>query len=359
MNKSLIEASHAFGVVTDGVACGNGHINSTFFAEKDGEPYILQLINTNVFKNPQDIMDNMCKVTEHIREKIQKENGDVDREVMSLLKTKDGKLLYTSEEGKAFRSYKFIKDSVTIDGNVTPEVFCQAGVGFGRFQNQLSDFPANELAEIIEKFHDTPSRLANFKKTLQDDKYDRVKSCEDVIEYILACESEADIVVKGIANGDIPLRVTHNDTKLNNILFDKDTKKALCVIDLDTVMPGSMLYDFGDAIRYGASTAAEDEKNLDKVSVDLKLFEGFTYGFVSQLKNAITKTEAELLAFSSKLLTYELVIRFLDDYLAGDTYFKTDYLDHNLVRARNQMKICQDIDLKMAEMNKIVKDILR
>lgn len=359
MNKSLIEASHAFGVTTDGVPCGNGHINSTFMAEKNGEPYILQMINTNVFKKPQDIMDNMCKVTEHIKAKIEKENGDVNREVMSILKTNDGKLFYTSEDGRAFRSYKYIKDSITIDGNVTPEVFCQAGVGFGKFQNQLSDFPANELAEIIEKFHDTPSRLSNFKNAMKADKYDRVKSCEDVIEYIMKYESEADVVVKGIANGDIPLRVTHNDTKLNNILFDKKTKEALCVIDLDTVMPGSLLYDFGDAIRYGASTAAEDEKDLSKVSIDLKLFEGFTYGFASQLKNSMTKTEAELLAFSAKLLTYELVVRFLEDYLAGDVYFKTDNLEHNLVRARNQMKICQDIDLKLGEMNKIVKDILR
>ena len=359
MNKSLIEVSRAFGIKTDGVPCGNGHINSTFFADKDGEPYILQLINTNVFKKPDDIMNNMCKVTEHIKAKILKSGGDIDREVVSILKTNDGKLFYTSEEGKVFRSYKFIKDSVTIDGNATPEEFCQAGVGFGRFQNQLVDFPAGELAEIIEKFHDTPSRLSNFKKAMQADKYDRVKSCEDVIEYILKYENEADIVVKGIANGDIPLRVTHNDTKLNNILFDKKTREALCVIDLDTVMPGSLLYDFGDAIRYGASTAAEDEKDLDKVMIDLKLFEGFTFGFASQLKDSITKSEAELLAFSSKLLTYELVVRFLEDYLAGDVYFKTDNLEHNLVRARNQMKICQDIDSKLNEMNRIVKDILR
>ena len=359
MNKSLIEASHAFGVVTDGVPCGNGHINSTFFAEKDGVPYILQLINTNVFKNPCDIMNNMCKVTDHIKTKVLAENGDVDREVMNILKTKDGSHLYVSENGEAFRSYKFIEDSITVDGNATPEVFYQAGVGFGKFQNQLSDFPANELVEIIEKFHDTPSRIAKFKETMKTDKYDRVKSCEDVIEYILKYEKDANIVVKGIENKDIPLRVTHNDTKLNNILFDKTTKEALCVIDLDTVMPGSMLYDFGDAIRYGASTAAEDEKDLSKVRIDLELFEAFTNGFVLQLKDSMTKSEAELLAFSSKLLTYELVVRFLEDYLAGDIYFKTDNLEHNLVRARNQMKICQDIDLKLAQMNRIVKDILK
>lgn len=359
MNKSLIEASRAFGIVTDGVPCGNGHINSTFFADKNGVPYILQLINTNVFKNPYDIMDNMCKVTEHIRKKVLKDNGDVNREVMNILKTCDGEHLYISESGRAFRSYKFIEDSITVDGDVTPEVFYQAGAGFGKFQNQLSDFPANELVEIIEKFHDTPSRLAKFKETMKVDKYDRVKSCEDIIEYILKYEKDADIVVKGIENKDIPLRVTHNDTKLNNILFDKTTKEALCVIDLDTVMPGSLLYDFGDAIRYGASTAAEDEKDLSKVFIDLKLFEVFTRGFTSQLKDSMTKAEAELLAFSSKLLTYELVVRFLEDYLAGDVYFKTNYLEHNLIRAKNQMKICQDIDLKLGEMNKIVKEILK
>lgn len=359
MNAGLIEASQAFGVVTDDVPCGNGHINSTFMAKKDSEPYIIQLINTNVFKNPVDMMSNICKVTDHIKEKVIRQGGNPDREVMSVLKTDDGKLFYTTKNNETYRAYKYIKDSITIDGNASAEEFYQAGFGFGRFQNYLADFPADELVEIIEKFHDTPSRLEHLKQTIKEDKCKRLSSCEDVVEYISKYESEASVVTDGIKSSDIPLRVTHNDTKLNNILFDKETRKALCVIDLDTVMPGSLLYDFGDAIRYGASTAAEDEKDLDKVLVDLRLFEAFTGGFVSQLKNSITKTEAELLAFSSKLMTYELVIRFLDDYLSGDVYFKTKYPEHNLIRAKNQMKICQDIDLKMNSMNKIVKDILK
>ncbi len=358
MNVSLLEASNAFGLKTEGLSCGNGHINNTFIAEKNGEPYILQLINTNVFKNPQYMMNNISKVTNHIKNKVIALGGDVDREVVSLLDTNDGKSFFVASNGDTFRAYKYIKDSITLEGNVTPKEFYQAGVGFGRFQNYLADFPVDELVETIEKFHHTPLRIEAFKKTLKEDKFGRSKSCEDVIDYILKNENEASVIVDGIESGDIPLRVTHNDTKLNNILFDKDTKQAICVIDLDTVMPGSLLYDFGDAIRYGASTAAEDEKNLDKVAIDLKLFESFADGFATELKSSITKTELDLMPFSAKLLTYELVVRFLDDYLNGDTYFKTKYLEHNLVRARNQMKICMDIESKFDEMHKIVNAII-
>lgn len=357
MNNSLLEAAGAFGLTTQGVSFGNGHINSTFAAEKDGEMYILQLINTSVFKNPSNMMNNMCKVTEHIREKVIKAGGDVEREVMNIITTDEGKNFFVASNGDTYRAYKFIKDSVTIEGNPTPEEFFQAGFGFGRFQNYLADFPASELVETIENFHHTPKRIEKLKETINADRFNRVKNCEDVIEYILKNENEAGIVIDGLKSGDIPLRVTHNDTKLNNILFDKDTRKALCVIDLDTVMPGSLLYDFGDAIRFGASAAAEDEKDLDKVWIDLKLFEGFASGFATALKDSITKTEKELLPFSAKLLTYELVVRFLDDYLNGDTYFKIKYPEHNLIRTKNQMKICQDIELKLNDMHKIIKDI--
>ncbi len=359
MNKSLMEASRAFGVTTDGASFGSGHINSTFMAEKDGSPYILQMINTNVFKNPADMMNNICKVTDHIRRKIEEDGGDTEREVMSVLKTSDGKIFFTSSDGHCFRACNFIEDSISIDGNATYDEFYQAGVGFGRFQQYLADFDADELVEVIERFHDTPERVEHFKATLKEDKLNRAKNCTDVIEYILKYENEAAIVTEGIKNGSIPLRVTHNDTKLNNILFDKNTRKALCVVDLDTVMPGSLLYDFGDAIRYGASTASEDEADLSKVSVDLNLFEAFTKGFVSRLRESITKTEANLLAFSAKLMTYELVVRFLDDYLAGDVYFKTKFPEHNLIRAKNQMKICCDIDSKLGRMNEIIKEILK
>ena len=359
MNSSLYEAANAFCLNTEGVPCGNGHINSTFVAEKDGDMYILQLINTGVFKNPTDMMNNICKVTNHIKKKVIQFGGDVEREVMSVLTTVDGKNFFVASNGDTYRAYKYIKDSVTIDGNATPEEFCQAGIGFGKFQNYLADFPISDLVETIENFHHTPNRINKLKETIKTDKFDRVKTCEDVIEYILKNEHEAGVIIDGIQNGSIPIRVTHNDTKLNNILFDKNTKEAICVIDLDTVMPGSLLYDFGDAIRYGASTAAEDEKDLDKVAIDLKLFESFSKGFVTTLKDTITETEKKLLPFSAKLLTYELVVRFLDDYLNGDTYFKTKYLEHNLVRAKNQMKICQDIESKFDDMHKIIKDILK
>lgn len=358
MDKCLNEACLAYGLKTKGISHGNGHINNTFLAEKDGEQYIIQSINTNVFKNPKDIMDNICKITDHIKEKIKKCGGDADREIMSVLRTKDGETFYTSTDGDVYRAYSYIKDSITIEDNPTPDIFYQAGLGFGKFQELLSDFPVSELVETIEKFHHTPSRVRSLKERIRDDKFDRVRTCEDEIEYILKYEKDAGIIVDGLNNKTIPIRVTHNDTKLNNILFDKITKKALCVIDLDTVMPGSALYDFGDAIRYGANTAKEDEKDLEKVSIDLKLFESFTRGFTLPLNKSLTKTEAELLAFSAKLLTYESAVRFLDDYLAGNVYFKTEYPEHNLIRAKNQVKLCQDIDLKLLEMNKIVKDIL-
>ena len=359
MNKCLLEACNSYGLTTDGVSYGNGHINTTFLAEKDGKKYIIQSVNTNVFKNPNDMMDNVCKVTDFIKEKVKSRGGNADREIMSVLKTKTGENLCTTSNGDVYRAYTYISESITINENPTPEIFYQAGLGFGRFQEYLSDFPANELVETIEKFHHTPSRVESLKKTVKEDKLDRVKNCEDILKYILDFEKEAGIIISGIENKDIPIRVTHNDTKLNNILFDKDTKEAICVIDLDTVMPGSALYDFGDAIRYGANTAKEDEKDLDKVSIDLKLFESFTKGFTKPLKNSLTKYETDLLAFSSKLLTYECAVRFLDDYLAGNKYFKVDYEDHNLVRAKNQIKMCQDIDLKFNEMDKIVKDILK
>lgn len=359
MGVGLIEACRAFGITTSGVMFGNGHINSTFIAKRGEDDYVLQLINTNVFKNPVDMLSNIRKVTKHIKKKITEEGGDTEREVINLLKTNDGSYVYCAPTGEAYRAYRFIDDSITIEGNATPEEFYQAGFGFGRFQRYLADFPVTELVETIENFHNTPLRVERLKQTIKEDKFDRVKTCNDIIEYVLKYEKDADLVTKGIENGEIPLRVTHNDTKLNNILFDEKTKEALCVIDLDTVMPGSMLYDFGDAIRYGASTAAEDEVDLDKVSVNLELFESFARGFVSQLKDSITPKEAELMAFSAKLMTYELVVRFLDDYLSGDCYFKTSYPGHNMIRARNQMKICQDMDLKMDQMNKIIEDILK
>lgn len=359
MGVGLIEACHAFGITTSGVILGNGHINSTFFAKKGEDDYVLQLINTNVFKNPIDMISNIIKVTNHIKNKIKEEGGDPQRGVINFLKSNEGSYVFCAPTGEAYRAYRFIDDSVSLEGNATPDEFYQAGVGFGRFQKYLADFPVTELVEIIENFHNTPLRVEKLKKTIQEDKFDRVKTCQDVIEYVLKYEKDADIVTKGIESGEIPLRVTHNDTKLNNILFDKNTKEAICVIDLDTVMPGSMLYDFGDAIRYGASTAAEDEVDLDKVSVDLELFESFARGFISQLKDSITKREAELMAFSAKLMTYELVVRFLDDYLSGDCYFKTQYTGHNMIRARNQMKICQDMDLKMDKMKEIIEEILK
>lgn len=350
------EICEAFGIETDCVPYGGGHINDTFIASRDGRPYVLQRINTKVFNNPEALMENIHSVTNHLRKKIKENGGDPNRETMSVLLTEDGQKFYRDADGDCYRVCVFVQDSITLESVSAPEEFYQSAKAFGKFQNMLSDFPAEQLHETIEKFHDTPNRVSHLKEAIEKNISGRLDSCRKEVEYALEQVKETSIVCDALKDGSIPYRVTHNDTKLNNVLFDKNTLEGLCVIDLDTVMPGSLLYDFGDSLRYGANTAAEDEKDLDKVTFDLELFEAFTKGFLSEVKESLTEREKELLAFSAKLLTYECGIRFLTDYLNGDTYFKIKYPEHNLVRAKNQFKLCQDIDSKMEEMNRIVKE---
>ncbi len=334
---------------------GNGHINDTYLTEECD--YILQRINTNVFKNPDEVMDNIERVTSHLRKKIQGYGGKPDRETLTVIKTLDGKNTYKHDNDNVFRMYKFIEDTISVEDNATPDELMSAGKGFGKFQRLLDDFDANILHETIINFHNTPSRVEALKEAIKNDVAGRAASVKDEIDFALNCAQFADTVVNGIENGSIPLRVTHNDTKINNILFDKDTKEAICVIDLDTVMPGSALYDFGDALRIGASTAAEDETDLDKVNFDCEKFEAFAKGYLSEMKDILTPQEKSLLAFSAKLLTYECGTRFLTDYLNGDTYFKIHREHHNLDRARNQFKLVKDISEKEAELNKIIENI--
>ncbi len=352
LNKILRE----FDVTSTIERYGNGHINDTYCTESPR--YILQRINTQIFKDPEKLMENIENVTSFLREKIKEAGGDPDRETLTVIKTSDGKSYFSADDGNAYRLYRFIEGTKTIENDRTLEDMYKAGIGFGRFSNMLSDFPVEKLHETIPDFHHTPKRVEALEKAIEEDKAGRVASVQAEIEFVLEYATCADVVVKGMKEGEIPLRVTHNDTKINNILFDAKTGDAVCVIDLDTVMPGSMLYDFGDALRIGASTGAEDETDLDKVWFDTEIFTRFTQGYLGETKNSLTKREIELLPFSAKLMTYECGIRFLTDYLNGDTYFKIHREHHNLDRARNQFKLVLDIHEKEKELSEIVKSIL-
>ncbi len=336
---------------------GNGHINDTYIAGCDPK-YILQRINSNVFKNPPEVMENIAKVCDHLRRKIIAEGGNADRETLTLVKTVDGQNYYKADDDNYFRVYRFIENARSVDIPESPEQYESAAKAFGKFQRLLSDFPANELHETIRDFHNTPKRFEALEAAVREDKCGRAAEVSDEIEFAFKRKNICPLIVDGLADGSIPLRVTHNDTKLNNVMIDNTTNRGLCVIDLDTVMPGSLLYDFGDALRGGAGTAAEDETDLSKVGIDMKLFEAFTRGFCSELADSFTEREIELLATSAIILTYECGIRFLADYLMGDTYFKIHRPKHNLDRARSQFKMVADMESKLDSMNRIVSDVL-
>ena len=332
---------------------GNGHINDTYLTE--AKNYILQRINTNIFKNPEELMENIENVTAFLKEKIRKTGGDTERETMSVIRTRKDERFYRYDDNNCFRVYTFIKDTKTIEKVENPEDMYNAGVGFGNFLAMLNDYPVENLHETIKDFHNTPKRLNDLKIAVKEDKAGRVASVREEIEIALSFEDKISVVVDDLKSGKLPWRVTHNDTKINNVLFDNKTGKAVCVIDLDTVMPGSLLYDFGDALRIGASSADEDETNLDKVEFDVELFENFAKGYIEKTSEYLTEREKELLAFSAMLLTYECGIRFLTDYLNGDTYFKIKREHHNIDRARNQFKLVKDYYKKEKELNDIIK----
>lgn len=352
---NMSEVLKQFAVESTAAPYGNGHINDTFCVETPR--FILQRINTSIFKSPEDLMENVENVTAFLRKKIVENGGDPERETLTVIKTVDGKNCYKYDEENAFRMYLFVEDTKSIENSKTPEDLYEAGVGFGRFQRMLADYPAETLHETIKDFHHTPKRVETLKEAIREDKAGRAASVKAEIEFALENAAWAGTVIEGIENGQIPLRVTHNDTKINNILFDQESGKAVCVIDLDTVMPGSMLYDFGDALRMGGSTAAEDETDLSKVWFDVTAFEAFAKGYLSEVKESLTETELKLLPLSVKLLTYECGIRFLTDYLNGDTYFKIHREHHNLDRARNQFKLVADITEKEELLHEVVRKV--
>ncbi len=328
---------------------GEGHINVTYLVTTTARRYILQQMNTNVFPDSENLMKNICAVTEFLRAR--------GTETLRVVPTKEGRPYFAGEHN--FRLYDFIEGTVTYQTAPNEKVFRNAGRAFGEFQNALAAFDASVLTETIPRFHDTPKRFADFRAALEADALGRAETCEEEIAFLLAHAGTLGDCVEGLRTGALPLRVTHNDTKLNNILMDAATDEARAVIDLDTVMPGSMLYDFGDAIRFGASTAAEDERDLSKVHFSLDLFRAYAEGYLSAVKASITPREAELLPYGAYLMTVECGMRFLADYLAGDVYFKTKCADHNLVRARTQLRLAAEMEEKREQAQAIVRRCLQ
>jgi len=348
------EIMKAFRIELNIAPYGDGHINDTFVADSTPR-YILQRINTSIFKNPDELMENIVSVTEHLRKKIIAAGGNPDRETLTVINTRDDKPYYMAENGSCYRVYKFITNTISLNLPENPYQFETSAKAFGKFQNMLADFDASSLHETIPNFHHTPKRIEALKEAMEQNVAGRKDEVGDVYNEYMKFEEICCSIQKGLDDGSIPLRVTHNDTKLNNVLFDDKTGEGICVIDLDTVMPGSLLFDYGDSLRFGASTAVEDEADLDKVNFDLEYFESYTKGFLSELGSKITKAEVDLLPLSALILTFECGIRFLTDYLNGDTYFKIHYADQNIIRAKNQLKLCQDIYSKLDKMADIVK----
>ena len=360
--KSILDKFCFEGELVSCKEFGSGHINKTYIAKYNDngteQRYVVQRVNGAVFKNIDDLMENVFAVTSYLRGVIKDCGGDPDRGTLHYIKTRDGDKYYTCGDGSYYRAYIFVRNSISYDSADTPELFGRSGAAFGKFQRLLGGFDSGKLSVTIPNFHNTLWRYENeFLPALNLDVKDRARTCRDEIDFINAHKDEMGRIEEFVAEGKIPLRVTHNDTKLNNVMFDKDTDECVCVIDLDTVMPGVALFDFADAVRFGASTAAEDEPDLSKVSLDLYYFKAYAEGFLGECGDTLNECEKENLAFASKLITLELGMRFLTDYLNGDVYFKTDYPEHNLVRAKNQLALATDMERKMDEMNKIIGTI--
>lgn len=343
-----------FDIYSDIPLYGDGHINRTYKCPA----FILQKINTGIFENPEKLMENIDKVTSHIRKKAEMLNKNPERLTLTVVKTIDGKLFYRDDCGECWRVYKFIENAATYSKCENPLQMYNAAKAFGQFQNMLSDFPAESLFETIKDFHNTAKRYEQFETAVSENKAGRLDLVTDEIEFVRQRKNIVNVITDGIKNKTIPVRVTHNDTKLNNVMLDDKTGEGVCVIDLDTVMPGSFLYDFGDSLRFGASTADEDEQDLSKVWFDLDIFRSFTKGYLEEAKDALCAEEIRLLPFSVKLMTLECGMRFLADYLNGDTYFATHREGQNLDRARTQFKLVWDIEQKEDEMKKIVEELL-
>ena len=363
-SRSLEDAVYAFGF---GPQCsyvkpfGEGHINETYAVYMPGTEgtdvprYVLQRVNIHVFKNPAQVMENIFSVTEYLREVIRKEGGDLDRETLSYIKTKSGDTYFEDADGQPWRCLHYVPNSICHQTVEEPQQFYQSARSFGHFLKQLGDYPAERLYETIPRFHDTVKRFQDFSEAVRKDVKNRAGQCREEIDFALAREADCGVLMKQLQEGVLPLRVTHNDTKLNNILFDADTDQGLCIIDLDTIMPGLAANDFGDSIRFGASTAEEDEPDLSKVHFDIHLYELYVKGYLEMARDVLTPAEIDSLPWGARLMTLECGMRFLADYLQGDVYFKTAYPDHNLVRARTQFRLVKEMEEQFDSMYEILR----
>lgn len=341
----------------------SGNVNSTyrlFYNTQDGgkSDYVLQQINTYAFKKPDEVTSNIVRVTRHLRQMMEAAGEDSDNRVLTCIPTTEGEYMYRDKKDRYWRAYRYIHSAFAYDRVEKPEHFREAGRAFGEFQRLLSDFSAEDLYETIPYFHDTRRRFYTFVAAVAEDKVGRVAELEKEIDFFFDRRKRMSRIVRRIEDGRIPLRVTHNDTKINNIMIDEHSGRAVCVIDLDTVMAGSALYDYGDAIRFGANTAAEDEPDTSKISLDMNLFREFTAGFLSEVGDLLTEEEIKCLPLGIETMTCELAMRFLTDYIDGDLYFRVRSPEHNLVRAHAQMKLLEDIESKYDEMCAYIDELL-
>ena len=338
---------------------GLGHINDTFCVvcqpqEGDAIRYILQGLSTAAFPHPDELMENFIGITSYLREKIIAAGGDPLRETLSLVKTREGKDFYVDSNGKVWRLTPFIENTDCFQ-SATPELFEASARSFGRFQYMLQGYPAETLHEAIVNFHNTEDRYAKFEAALAADKMGRAKDVADEIKFVTDRKADCSVALQALRDGKLPLRVTHNDTKLNNILIDRTTHEGICVIDLDTTMPGLSINDFGDSIRFGANHSKEDEKDLSKVNFDIELYEAYTRGFLEGAQGSLTEGELEYLPWGARLMTLECGIRFLTDYLDGDNYFRIHYADQNLDRCRTQFKLVKDMEEQFDAMAAVIR----
>ncbi|MFA6716253.1 MAG: aminoglycoside phosphotransferase family protein [Victivallaceae bacterium] len=360
--KDVKEEFEIYGDFVSAAPYGSGHINDTLrvIINQGGTEvhYIFQRINEKVFKNPPAVMENIQRVTEHIFKKIEEEGDpEITRHTLVVIKAKDGKAYFLDAEGKYWRAYIFIEKAQTYDVIETSQQAYEAARAFGLFQKDLADLPGERLHETIPDFHNTPQRFANLEKAIAADAAGRVKDAGPEIDFVLKRKADVSKLTDLLAAGELVERITHNDTKLNNVMLDDKTGKGVCVIDLDTVMPGLVHYDFGDMVRTSTSPAAEDEKDLSKVTMQFHMFESLLRGYLSTAGDFLTPTEREHLPFAGKLITLEIGIRFLTDYLEGDIYFKTHREGHNLDRCRTQFKLVESIEEQMDEMTALLNSI--
>jgi aminoglycoside phosphotransferase (APT) family kinase protein len=341
---------------------GSGYINDTYCLTCSGDGakkrYVLQRINHHVFKHPPSMTENIRRVTEHIRAKLQVSDATLAARQLTVIDTKTSAGYHQDEQGNYWRVYNLIEAAITYDILESPELAQEAARMFGWFQRMLTDLPGAPLHETIPDFHTTPKRLTAFQEVLQQDPCNRAQGARAEVDFVLENAALCDVLLNHVAQGDIPVRITHNDTKINNVMLDETTHKGVCVIDLDTVMPGLSLYDFGDMVRTATNPAEEDEQDLAQVCMRMPMFEMLVRGFVQETHHFLTPTEKKYLAFSGKLITFEQMIRFLADHLAGDTYYKIQRDNHNLDRSRTQMKLVQSIIAQEEAMSSLVDSVL-